>query len=72
MTNSRYIAVDRIGSGQRKAYFFKADEGYFVRAGCWFGTFEDFAQRVKEVHGGTRYEKEYLAALDLAKVMLED
>ena len=72
MTNSRYIAVDRIGREQRKAYFFKADEGYFVRAGCWFGTFEDFAQRVKGVHGGTRYEKEYLAALDLAKVMLED
>ena len=71
LTNARYIAVDRIGSALRKAYFFAAEEGWFVRAGCWFGTFEEFAKRVKEVHGGTKHERNYLAALDLAKVMLD-
>ena len=72
MTNSKYIAVDRIGSEKRKTYFFAADEGYFVRAGCWFGSFDEFAKRVKKVHAGTKHEKHYLAALELAKMMLGD
>ena len=71
LTNSTYVAVDRIGSEERKTYFFKADEGYFVRAGCWFGTFDEFEKRVKEVHAGTVHEKTYLMALELAKVMLD-
>ena len=70
LTNSVYFACDKIGSKKRKTYFFKADEGYFVRAGCFFGTFEQFIERVKEVHSGTRYEKEYLAAVELAKIVL--
>lgn len=72
LTNSVYFACDRIGSERRKTYFFRADEGYFVRAGCFFGTVDDFIKRVKEVHGGTRYEKEYLAAVDLANIVLAD
>ena len=72
ISNGRYVAVDRIGSVQRKAYFFKGDEGLFVRAGCWFSSLEDFKARVREVHSGTRHEREYLAACDLAEMMLED
>ena len=72
ISNGRYVAVDRIGSAQRKAYFFKGDEGLFVRAGYWFSSLEDFKARVREVHSGTRHEREYLAACDLAEMMLED
>ena len=72
ISNGRYVAVDRIGSVQRKAYFFKGDEGLFVRAGCWFSSLEDFKARVREVHSGTRHEREYLAACDLAETMLEE
>ena len=72
ISNGRYVAVDRIGSAQRKAYFFKGDEGLFVRAGCWFSSLEDFKARVREVHSGTRHEREYLAACDLAEMMLEE
>ena len=72
ISNGRYAAVDRIGSEQRTAYFFKGDEGLFVRAGCWFSSLEDFKARVREVHSGTRHEREYLAACDLAERMLED
>ena len=72
LTNSRYFACDRIGSERRKTYFFAADEGMYVRAGCFFGTLDEFAARVKKVHAGTRYEKEYLAAVELAKIVLEE
>lgn len=69
--NGTYFACDRIGSKKRKTYLFKGDNGCFVRAGCFFGTFDEFAAKVKERHGGTKFEREYLAALELAKIVLE-
>lgn len=71
--NGTYFACDRIGSERRKTYFFIDGDGkMFVRAGCFFGTMDKFVQRVKKVHAGTRYEKEYLAAVDLAKIVLNE
>ena len=68
--NGIYFACDRIGSEKRKTYFFKGDNGYFVRAGCFFGTFDEFIDRVHQVHAITKYEKEYELAVELAKVVL--
>lgn len=70
--NGRYVAVDRIGSANRKAYFYTDDNGnMFVRAGCWFSDMAAFKERVKKVHAGTIHEKTYLAACDLAELMLK-
>ena len=70
--NGRYVAVDRIGSANRKAYFFMDEDGkMFVRAGCWFSDMAAFRERVKEVHAGTIHKKTYLAACDFAKLLLE-
>ena len=70
--NGRYVAVDRIGSENRKAYFYIDDNGnMFVRAGCWFSDMTAFKERVKEVHAGTIHEKTYLAACELAELMLK-
>ena len=70
--NGRYVAVDRIGSANRKAYFFMDEDGkMFVRAGCWLSDMAAFRERVKEVHAGTIHEKTYLAACDFAELMLE-
>lgn len=70
--NGRYVAVDRIGSENRKAYFYIDENGnMFVRAGCWFSDMAAFRERVKEVHAGTIHEKTYLAACDLAELMLK-
>lgn len=71
LTNSIYVAIDRIGSELRKTYFFKAEEGYFVRAGCFFGTLDEFKGRVHETHGGTIHETTYLMACDLAVKLLD-
>ena len=71
VVNGEYFACDRIGSTKRKTYFFKGDNGCFARAGCFFGTFDEFTVEVKETHGGTKFEREYLAALELAKIVLE-
>ena len=70
--NGRYVAVDRIGRENRKAYFYIDDNGnMFVRAGCWFSDMAAFKERVKKVHAGTIHEKTYLAACDLAELMLK-
>ena len=71
--NGRYVAVDRIGSANRKAYFFMDEDGkMFVRAGCWFSDMATFRERVKEVHAGTIHKKTYLAACDFAELMLKE
>lgn len=71
VSGGRYVAVDRIGSEKRKTYFFADRDGnIFVRAGCWFSDLSAFKERVRDVHAGTRHEKEYLAACDLAELML--
>ena len=69
--NGKFFACDRIGSEKRKTYFFKGDNGYFVRAGCFFGTLDEFVERVKKVHAGTKFEREYLVAVELAKIVLD-
>ena len=70
--NGRYVAVDRIGSENRKVYFYIDENGnMFVRAGCWFSDMAAFKERVKKVHAGTIHEKTYLAACDLAELMLK-
>ena len=72
MKNGRYVAVDRIGSENRKTYFYIDENGnMFVRAGCWFSDMAAFRERVKEVHAGTIHEKTYLVACDLAELMLK-
>lgn len=70
--NGEYFACDRIGSKRRKIYFFRDGDGeMYVRARYWFSSLDAFVERVKEAHGGTKYKKEYLAAVELAKIVLE-
>ena len=53
MKNGRYDAVDRIGSENRKVYFYIDENGnMFVRAGFCFSDMTSFKERVKEVHAG--------------------
>ena len=71
LTNSIYVAVDRIGSELRKTYFFKAEEGYFVRAGCFFGTLDEFKAQVHKTRRGTIHETTYRMACELAVKLLD-
>ena len=71
LINSIYVAVDRIGSNLGKTYFFKANEGYFVRAGCFFGTIDEFKTKVHKTHFGTIHETTYRMACELAVKLLD-
>ncbi|MBS6510877.1 MAG: hypothetical protein KH334_04160 [Clostridiales bacterium] len=69
--NGRYIKVGQIGCASQEAYFFIDENGkFFVRNDCWFNDMEQFIERVKREHGGSRLEKQYLAACEYARAVL--
>ena len=60
--------VFQIGpTGSRCAYFtaYLTNEGIKLRAGCFFGTVDEFTAKLSEEHGDNIHAKEYRAALDL-------
>ena len=71
--NGTFVKIGRIGSEMRDAYFFIDENSkFFVRAGCWFSDMDSFIERVHRVHGGTRHERQYLAACEYAKAVLPE
>ena len=66
--NNAVIQVGPIGSRYDFTTFFKnIDNGISVKCGCFYGTIEEFKAAVKKTHSGTKYEKEYMAAIEMAK-----
>ena len=56
--------------GSRKAYtqIYRTDKGVFVKCGCFFGILDEFATKVHETHGGTKYEVDYNHLINYAKI----
>ena len=59
--------------GSRCAYFtaYLTTEGVKLRAGCFFGTVDEFTAKLSEDHGDNIHAKEYRAALDLIQCHAE-
>jgi hypothetical protein len=55
--------------GSRSSYLiaFVTKQGIRIRAGCWFGTLEAFAERMAEVHKDTVHGREYAAAIEMIR-----
>lgn len=47
------------------------DDTVKVTCGCFFGTLDEFAQKVEETHGDNRYGREYKAFIELVKIHFE-
>lgn len=66
-----YIAIGAIGSRDDTTTFYRGADGeIYVSCGCFNGTIDDFAVKVKEVHAGTKHERTYLLAIELAKAQI--
>ena len=48
-------------------YIYDFEKGLYVRSGCFFDTKEKFIEKVKKVHKGTKFEKQYLLAIEIAE-----
>ena len=62
------LCVGCIGSRDAYTTIFHTDKGIFVQCGCFRGTLDEFAQKVKETHKGTKYERDYNALIEFAKI----
>ena len=65
------LIVGAIGSRDAYTTIFHTDKGVFVQCGCFRGTLDEFVAKVKETHSGTKYERDYLALVEFAKVKFE-
>ena len=66
-----YSAASCFGSENRTTTFFRTkDNGISVRCGCFYGTLEEFREKVKERHGDSRLAKEYLMLADAMEFRL--
>ena len=41
-----------------------------LNRGCFSGTLPEFVEAVKEKHSGNKYERQYMAAIELIKTVL--
>ena len=67
------LTVGPIGSRDATTTFFRDKSGGIsVVCGCFLGTLSEFAEKVTATHGDSKHAKAYRAAVELAKVQMED
>ena len=70
--NTRHFCTQGpIGSRNGFVTFYRTkDNTVEVKCGCFLGSLQEFVNQVEKTHGGSRYEKEYKLAVELAKVCI--
>ena len=67
------LTVGPIGSRDATTTFFRDKSGGIsVVCGCFLGTLSEFAEKVTATHGDSKHAKAYRAAVELAKVQMEE
>ena len=67
-----YICFKGFGSVNRNTTMFRNKNGdVYVCCGCFSGNLKEFSEKVKETHGTSKYAKEYLACVEVAKIHFE-
>jgi len=67
-----YICFKGFGSENRNTTMFRTKNGdVYVCCGCFKGSLKEFSEKVKETHGSSKYAKEYLACVEVAKIHFE-
>ena len=67
----KIISISPIGSENGTLLTFDNldGKGLIVCRGCFSGTIDEFVAKVKKKHTGTKYEKQYLAAIEFIKTI---
>ena len=64
--------IGGIGSRNGTTTFFNCKDGLVrVVCGCFFGTLDEFAEKVKKTHGDNEHAKVYMLAVEMAKVRIK-
>ena len=68
-----YAYAHGFGSINRTTTFFRLkDGGVGVRCGCFYGTLQEFRDKVRKTHGETKKAKEYLMLADLMELRFKE
>ena len=70
-STSDILILGPIGSRNDYITIYHTDKGIFIRCGCFSGTIDEFAKKVKETHKGNKHERDYLAMVDFVKRKFE-
>ena len=70
-SNPQRITSPKIGSRQSQSTYYWTDEHEQVVCGCFCGTLDEFAERVKNVHGDNQHGQEYIKWIKAVKCYKE-
>ena len=65
------LLIGPIGSRADYTHIYRTDKGIFIKCGCFFGTVEEFASKVKDTHGDNKYANQYLKVIDFVNKYFE-
>ena len=69
-SNEDFCGFQSFGSENRSTTAFKTKNGISVNCGCFTGTLKEFKEVVNEVHGDSKFGKEYKCMIKLIKIKL--
>jgi len=61
------LQLGPLGSRSATLIAFRTGKGLMVRAGCFFGTADQFVDAVRETHEDSTHAADYMAALDFIR-----
>ena len=71
--NADFAVISGFGSEFRTTTFFKCSDGQIrTCCGCFYGTLDEFREKVKKTHGDSKFAKEYLAIADLMEMHFKE
>ena len=70
--DAHYFQIGPAGSRNDYTTFMRDKQGIiYVSCGCFYGTINEFREKVKRTHGDNKHAKVYLAAADLAELQID-
>lgn len=69
--NASWLIVGPIGSRDSFTMFLSSEDGIYVSCGCFYGSIDDFEKAVEKTHAGTKHERVYKLAIELAKSRIQ-
>ena len=65
------LLIGPIGSRADYTHIYRTDKGVYVKCGCFFGTVDEFASKVKVTHGDNKFANQYLKVIDFVNKYFE-
>ena len=65
------LLIGPIGSRADYTHIYRTDKGVYVKCGCFFGTVDEFASKVKDTHGDNKFANQYRKVIDFVNKYFE-